>query len=102
MRKFVVPAVLALVVALPGAAFAASTTPAAPAAKASTMAPATQMISGKVRSFDLKAHTLTLADGKTYQLPLNFKDPGIKAGQQVTVHWTHNGSINEATSVSLG
>lgn len=100
MRKYIVPALVTLAVALPGVAFAASTTTPAPApAAASTQAD--QMASGMVKAFDLKAHTLTLADGKIYQLPATFKDPGLKVGEKVTVHWKQSGSQNEVTSVSI-
>jgi zona occludens toxin (predicted ATPase) len=89
MRRYIAPILIALVAAAPGAAFAASAV--TPAAKP-----------GMVKAFDLKAHTLTLADGKTYQLPATFKDPGLKAGEKVTVHWKMNGTAYEATSVTIG
>lgn len=100
MRKFVTPLLLALVAAAPGAAFAATT--AMPAAKPAVTSQADQSISGTVKAFDLKAHTLTLADGKIYQLPATFKDPGLKAGEKVTVHWKMNGTAYEATNVTIG
>ncbi|ODT83856.1 MAG: hypothetical protein ABS76_02825 [Pelagibacterium sp. SCN 64-44] len=99
MRKYIVPALVALTVALPGAAFAASTT-ATPAPAAATTS-ADQMISGTVKSFDLKARTLVLADGKSYELPVNFKDPGLKIGEKVTVHWKQSGTMNEVTSLTI-
>ena len=100
MRKFVTPLLIALVAAAPGAAFAATT--AMPAAKPAVTSQADQSISGTVKAFDLKAHTLTLADGKIYQLPVAFKDPGLKAGEKVTVHWKMNGTSYEATNVTIG
>lgn len=100
MRKYVTPLLFALVAAVPGAAFAAST--ATPAPQPAVTSKADQLISGTVKAFDLKAHTLTLADGKIYQLPATFKDPGLKAGEKVTVHWKMNGSAYEATAVSIG
>lgn len=100
MRKFVAPLLIALVAAAPGAAFAAST--AMPATKPAVTSQADQSISGTVKAFDLKAHTLTLADGKIYQLPSTFKDPGLKAGEKVTVHWKMNGSAYQATNVTIG
>lgn len=101
MRKFVTPLLVALVAVAPGAAFAAGTA-AAPAAKPAVTAPMDQSTSGTVKAFDLKAHTLTLADGKIYQLPATFKDPGLKAGEKVTVHWKMNGTAYDATSVIIG
>lgn len=100
MRKFVTQLLIALVAAAPGAAFAATT--AMPAAKPAVTSQADQSISGTVKAFDLKAHTLTLADGKIYQLPATFKDPGLKAGEKVTVHWKMNGTAYEATNVTIG
>lgn len=101
MNKFLVPAALALVLGTSGLAMAATTV--APAAKpaASAMA-APQAVTNTVKSFDLKTHTLTLANGISYKLPTNFRDPGIKVGQKVTVKWHMNGPAYDATSVSLG
>jgi len=98
MRKFVAPLLIAIAVAAPGAAFAATTV----APKPAVSAQAGQSISGTVKAFDLKAHTLTLADGKIYQLPSTFEDPGLKAGEKVTVHWKMNGSAYQATDVTIG
>lgn len=102
MRKYVTPLLFSLVAAVPGAAFAAST--ATPAPQPAVTSKADQLISGTVKAFDLKAHTLTLTltDGKIYQLPATFKDPGLKAGEKVTVHWKTNGSAYEATAVNIG
>ena len=70
MRKLLVPAVAAAILATSAVAFAA-----------------TQNTTGTVKSFDSKAMTLTLANGTEYMLPKGFKDPGIKAGEKVTVAW---------------
>jgi len=102
MRKYVVSAVTALALALPGAAFAASAATPAPAAATTSSTQADQLISSTVKSFDLKARTLVLADGTSYELPLDFKDPGLKIGEKVTVHWKHSGAMNEVTSVTIG
>jgi hypothetical protein len=91
MRKFVTPLLVALVAVAPGAAFAAGTA-AAPAAKPAVTAPMDQSTSGTVKAFD----------GKIYQLPTTFKDPGLKAGEKVTVHWKMNGTAYDATSVIIG
>jgi Cu/Ag efflux protein CusF len=100
MRKYLAPLLIALAVAAPGAAFAAGTM--APAAKPAAATQADQTISGTVKAFDLKAQTLTLADGMVYQLPATFKDPGLKNGEKVTVHWKMNGTAHEATNVTIG
>lgn len=101
MRNILIPAALALVVGTSGMAFAATTTMAVkPAAAAAVAAP--QSIASTVKAFDLKAHTLTLANGIAYTLPATFKDPGLKAGAKVTVKWQMNGKAYDATSVTLG
>ncbi|MGV8833001.1 MAG: DUF1344 domain-containing protein [Devosia sp.] len=102
MRKIVASALIALLVAAPGAAFAAST--AAPiAAKPAAMSAAasTQSIASTVKAFDLKTHSLTLANGVSYMLPTTFKDPGLKIGQKVNVNYQMNGKTYQATSVAL-
>lgn len=100
MRKYLVPAALALLAIAPAGAFAASTK--APAVKPAATAPAEQSVMGVVKAIDLKAHTLTLADGKSYTLPATFKDNGLKAGEKVTVHFKVNGSARDITSVAKG
>lgn len=100
MRKLLTTIAIALTLAAPGAAFAAST--AAPAIKPMATTPAAQSAIGTVKAFDLKAHTLTLSDGKVYQLPATFKDPGLKVGNKITVHWKMDGAKYDATSVTLG
>ena len=86
MRKFLAPAVLALVLGGSTMAFAA----------------APQSISDSVKSFDLKAHTLTLSNGIVYTLPTTFKDPGLKVGSKVTVKWEMKGKLYQADAVALG
>lgn len=100
MRKLATSVVIALLAVAPGAAFAATTV--APVPKPAAAATIGQSISGTVKAFDAKAHTLTLADGKVYHLPVNFRDPGLKAGAKVTVQWKMDGANYDATSVSLG
>lgn len=76
MRKLLVPAAAAAFLASSALAFAA-----------------THNDTGMVKSFDMKAGTLTLADGSQYRLPKGFKDPGLKTGEKVTISWdTKNGS----------
>jgi hypothetical protein len=49
--------------------------------------------SGTIKDFDSKAMTLTLVNGAKYALPKDFKDPGLKAGDKVSISWeTKNGS----------
>lgn len=87
MRNVLVPAVLALVLASSGMAMAATAAP--------------QSVTGKIKAFDSKAHTLTLANGIVYTLPATFKDPGLKVGEAVTVKWEMNGAAYKADSVAI-
>jgi Protein of unknown function (DUF1344) len=82
MRKLLVPAVAAAILATSAVAFAA-----------------TKNTTGTVKSFDTK--TLTLANGTKYMLPAGFMDPGIKAGERVTVAWDTKGSSKIAEKVTL-
>ena len=101
MRNFIIPAALALVVGSSGMAFAATTV--TPTVKpAAVSATAGQSISSTVKAFDLKSHTLTLANGIAYNLPANFKDPGLKVGEKVTVHFQMNGKAYDASAVTIG
>lgn len=83
MRGLVFPAVIAAVFAAAPLAFASETT------------------AGVVKSFDMKAHTLTLDNGTIYYLPAGFKDPGIKDGTKVSVVWDMKYGKHEADSVTI-
>ena len=84
MRSFLLP-VAAVAVALSSvASFAADT-----------------MTTGEIKAFDLKAGTLTLADGTVYSLPSAFKDPGLKVGEKVTVAWQMANTKHVADSVVI-
>ena len=78
-----------------------------PAAVAATLSVATlamaapQHATGTVKTFDHKAMTLTLSDGATYALPKGFKDPGLKAGEKVSVSWDMMGKNKTAETVTI-
>jgi hypothetical protein len=78
-----------------------------PAALAATLSVATlalaapQHATGTVKTFDSKAMTLTLADGSTYLLPGSFKNPGLKAGEKVSIAWDMNGKHRTAETVTI-
>lgn len=95
MRKYIIPAFVALLAIAPGASFAATAAPAA-------SIQADQSIMGTIKSVNMIARSLELSDGSRYFLPLTFKDPGLKAGEKVTVHWKLNGTAQDVTSVSIG
>lgn len=83
MRSFALPLVFLAAMGSAGLAFAATTA------------------EGTIKSIDTKAHTLTLSDGKVYMLPANFKDPGLKIGEKVSVVWAMKGTQYEATAVTV-
>jgi len=87
MRKFLVPAALAIVLGTSGLAMAATAAP--------------QSITSTVKSFDAKTHTLILANNIAYALPANYAVPALKAGQKVTVKWEMNGTAHRADSVVI-
>ncbi|MCB2125338.1 MAG: DUF1344 domain-containing protein [Rhodobacteraceae bacterium] len=74
---------------------------------ATSVAYASETTTAMIKSFDMKAHTLTLEDGTIYMLPGVFKDPGLKIGEKVSVLWNKKsgaGSSNEerdAVSVTI-
>jgi uncharacterized protein DUF1344 len=82
MRKLLVPAVAAAILATSAVAFAA-----------------TKNTTGTVKAFDSK--TLTLANGNKYMLRQGFMDPGIKAGEKVTVAWDTKGGSKIAEKVTI-
>ena len=86
MRKFLVPAAIAIVLGTSGLAMAATAAP--------------QSITSTVKAFDAKTHTLTLANNIAYVLPANFST-ALKAGQKVTVKWEMNGKAYKADSVVI-
>ena len=83
MRSFALPLVFLAAMGSAGLALAATTA------------------EGTIKSIDMKAHTLTLSDGKVYILPANFKDPGLKVGEKVSVAWAMKGTQHEATAVTV-
>lgn len=85
MRKLVVPAAVAAILATSALTFAATA----------------QHSDGTVKTFDSKAMSLVLDDGSTFVLPKHFKDPGLKAGEKVSVMWDMSGKNKIAESVKL-
>jgi len=85
MRKLLVPAAAAALLATSALSFAA--TP--------------QHATGTVKAYDAKAQTLTLADGDVYMLPKVFKNPGLKAGEKVSINWQMKGSSRTVDQVTI-
>lgn len=84
MRKLLVPAIATAVLATSAIAFAAA-----------------QHTDGTIKTLDMKAMSLTMADGTTFMLPKTFKDPGLKAGEKVSVIWDMSGKNKVAESVKM-
>ena len=87
MRGIVFPAVIATL-----AATVVATAPLAFAANETT---------GIVKALDAKAHTLTLDGGAIYYLPAKFSEPGLRAGEKVSVVWNMENGKREASSVMI-
>jgi len=85
MRKLLVPAAAAALLATSVLSFAATE----------------QHSTGTVKAYDAKAQSLTLADGTVYMLPKTFKDPGLKAGEKVSINWQMTGSTKTADQVKI-
>lgn len=83
MRAYMLPAAIILSIGAGSLAMAATTT------------------DGVIKSLDMKANTITLADGTAYMLPKGFKDPGLKVGEKVAVIWDLKGKVHEASAVSI-
>jgi Cu/Ag efflux protein CusF len=83
MRKFLLPITAAALIASSVGVFAADTA------------------TGVIKAFDLTAKTLTLEDGTVYVLPAEFKDPGLKVGEKITVAWTMVGDKHQADTVTI-
>lgn len=82
MRKSLLPLATIAAIGLAGAAFAKTET---------TM--------GTVKSFDAKAHSLTLADGTAFHLQKTYKTHAFKAGEKVEVKWETKGKEQLALHV---
>jgi hypothetical protein len=66
-----------------------------------TFALAAQTATGTVKDYNKASMSLTLADGTIYQLPKGFHDPGLKAGEKVSVSFDMSGKNHEAKAVKI-
>lgn len=55
--------------------------------------------SGTIKSMDAKAHTLTLADGKVFDLPASYDMGKLKANEKVKLTYSDKGGKHTATAV---
>jgi hypothetical protein len=82
MRALLTSLTLISAISLSSAAFAASTT------------------TGTIRALDTRAMTLTLKNGTRYMLPANFRNPGLKVGEKVTIAYEMIGKKHQVTTVT--
>ncbi len=47
---------------------------------------------GTIKAIDAKAMTVTMSDGKVYELPAGFKLTDFKVGEKVTLTWEKKGT----------
>ncbi len=85
MRKLLVPAAAAALLATSALGFAATQ----------------HHTTGIIKAYDMRGQSLTLADGHTYILPKPFKDPGLKVGEKVSINWEMKGSHRTAEHVMI-
>jgi hypothetical protein len=62
---------------------------------------AAQTATGTIKAYSPAAMSLTLDNGTVYQLPKGFHDPGLKAGEKVSISFDMSGKTYEATSVKI-
>lgn len=80
---------------------ASATIAAAILASGSMAFAAVKHTTGKIKTFDATSMSLVLDDGSTYTLPKTFKDPGLKAGEKVSVSWDMSGKNKVAEAVKI-
>ena len=85
MRKIIVSAAAAALLASGSVAFAA----------------AVKHTTGTIKAFDATAMSLVLEDGSSFTLAQTFKDPGLKAGEKVRVSWDMSGKNKVAEAVKI-
>jgi hypothetical protein len=96
MKLSIVSASILSLALLTGSSFAAATAPKAAATTAThaTAAVMTENDTATIKMIDLKAHQLTLDDGKMFVLPKSWHLHGYKVGEKVKVSYKdHMGSM---------
>lgn len=65
------------------------------------LALAAQTATGTVKDYNKASMSLTLADGTIYHLPKGFHDPGLKAGEKVSVSFDMSGKNHDVKAVKI-
>ena len=73
MRKLIIPAVMAVALAVSSAAFAGS---------------AQHTSTGRIVGIDGDMRTITLEDGSVYHLQRGYRNPALKERETVTITWS--------------
>jgi Cu/Ag efflux protein CusF len=81
MRTFVVPTMVAALLATASMAFAA------------------EQATGTIKSIDMSTHMLTLSDGMAFKLGTGVSDKGLKTGEKVQVSYNTTDGNHTAMSV---
>ena len=84
MRAYSLPAAIILSIGSASLTMAASTT-----------------TNGLIKSLNMQAHTITLADGTASVLTKGLMDLWLKVGESVAVVWDMTGNVHEASAVSV-
>ncbi|MBZ9918413.1 MULTISPECIES: DUF1344 domain-containing protein [unclassified Mesorhizobium] len=84
MRKIIVSAAAAAILASGSVAFAA-----------------VKHTTGTIKTFDTASKSLVLDNGSSFTLPRTFKDPGLKVGEKVRVSWDMSGKDKVAEAVKI-
>jgi hypothetical protein len=89
MRRLIIPAVAAAVLAVSSLAYAAETVYAA------------ETTTGTITSINPKLHTLTLDNGTVFRLPEGYKNPALKEREAVAVTWRMEANDRIASDVKI-
>ena len=54
-----------------------------------------------VKSVDMKTMKLTTADGHSFMIPKDFKNPGLKPGERVHLTWTMHNKHRNLSSATI-
>ena len=65
------------------------------------LALAAQTATGTVKDYNKASMSLTLKDGTVYHLPKGFHDPGLKAGERVSISFDMSGKNHDAKTIKI-
>ena len=65
------------------------------------LALAAQTATGTVKDYNKASMSLMLKDGTVYHLPKGFHDPGLKAGERVSISFDMSGKNHDAKTIKI-